>query len=368
MDVKAAVLHEVGRDLVVENLDLEPPQAGEVLVEVRAAGVCHSDYHVMTGQSAHPLPVVLGHEGAGIVTAVGPDVTKVAVGDHVVLNWIPACGDCFWCRKEQSHLCKTYVGPLWDGTLLDGTCRLSRNGQAYRHLGMLACWAEHAVVPQESCVRIGKQVPFEVAALLGCAVTTGVGAVLNRAQVEAGSSVAVFGAGGVGLSVIMGAKLAGAESIIAVDTTEAKADLAKSFGATHYIMAAPQANEEIRSLTEGRGADYVFEAVGNTKLQEACLEALRPGGLLVLVGLPGNDETMELPSASLIRDEKTVTGSIFGSAQTERNFARYGSLFLDGRLPVDRLISRRYPLERVNEACAAMLSGEAGRGVIVFED
>lgn len=367
MEVRAAVLHDVGRELEIETLDLAPPQAGEVVIEVRAAGICHSDYHVMSGQSAHPLPVVLGHEGAGVVAAVGADVTKVAVGDHVVLNWIPACGSCFWCRKGQTHLCKTYAGPLWDGTLLDGTCRLSRDGKPYRHLGMLACWAERAVVPQESCVKIGKQVPFEVAALLGCAVTTGVGAVLNRAQVEVGSSVAVFGAGGVGLSVIMGAELAGADAIIAVDTTDAKAGIAKSFGATHFVQAGPQANREIQALTEGRGADYVFEAVGNTRLQEACLGAVRPGGLLVLVGLPGDEETMKLPSASFIRDEKTVTGSIFGSAQTERDFNSYGDLFLEGRLPVDRLISRRYPLEQVNEACSAMLSGELGRGVIVFE-
>ena len=208
------------------------------MVEIRAAGVCHSDYHVMSGQAAHPLlPVVLGHEGAGVVTALGEGVERLKVGDHVVLNWIPACGQCFYCGKEESQLCKTYVGPLWDGTMPDGSCRLSKEGKPFRHLGMLACWAERTVVPQESCVVIDKGLPFEIAALLGCAVTTGVGAVLNKAQVERGSSVVVFGAGGVGLSVIMGAQLAGAATIVAVDTAKPKAAVAKSFGATDFVVA-----------------------------------------------------------------------------------------------------------------------------------
>ncbi|MEM1420248.1 MAG: Zn-dependent alcohol dehydrogenase [Pseudomonadota bacterium] len=368
MQVQAAVLRGVGEPLSVETLDLAPPQKGEVLVKLAAAGVCHSDYHVISGQAGHDLPVVLGHEGAGTIVSTGPEVEGLATGDHVVLSWIPHCDRCFYCENEQRHLCKSFLDPLWAGTMPDGTCRLSKDGAPVRHLSMLASWADHAVVPQESCVPIRKDAPFEVAALLGCAVTTGVGAALNRARVKAGSAVAVFGAGGVGLSVIMGAKLAGARQIIAVDAAPEKEALARAMGATGFLEAGAQAVAQVRAMTEGRGADYVFEAVGKVAVQEACLEAVRPGGSLIFVGMPGNDETMALPSASVIRDEKLVTGSIFGSAQTGRDFARFADLYLEGRLPVDRMISRRYRLEEINEACADMLTGRSGRGVIVFEE
>ena len=350
----------------VETLDLAPPKTGEVLIRMGAAGVCHSDYHVISGQGAHELPVVLGHEGAGEVISVGPDVSRVSVGDHVVLSWIPYCGTCFYCRSDQTHLCQTYKEPLWNGTMIDGTCRLHGTSGPVRHLSMLACWSDHAVVPEVSCVVIPKDVPWEVAALLGCAVTTGVGAVLNRAKVTPGSSVVVVGAGGVGLSIIMGAKLAGAAEIIAIDAAPAAEAMARGLGATDFILAGPDVKREVFSLTEEMGADYVFEAVGLPALQRACIDLACAGGQITYVGLSGPDACIDLPTTDITREEKTVTGSIFGSARTDRDFVEYADHFLKGKLPVNRLIARRYGLDEIETAVADMLGGKAGRGVIVF--
>ncbi len=366
MKIKAAVFHEVGVPFQIEELDLAEPRQGEVLVKVAAAGVCHSDWHLMTGATKHPLPVVPGHEGSGVVQGVGAGVTKLKPGDHVALNWAPNCGHCFYCLRDRPSLCSTYVGPLWAGTMMDGTTRFSKEGEPVYHFSALGCFADYVVVPQECCVAIDKAVPLEIAALVGCAVTTGVGAVLNTAVVQPGSSVVVFGAGGVGLNIIMGAKLAGASRIIAVDTNEAKGDLAKSFGATDVIMNRPDTNDAIRNLTEGRGADYVFEAVGLTSLQEQCLDAVRPGGLVVYVGMSPMGSSTNLPGAIIARQEKTVTGSYYGSANTARDFPKYIDLYRQGLLDLERLISKRYSLEQINEAYADMLQGETARGIIVF--
>lgn len=366
MKIQAAVFYKVGQPFQVETLDLEPPRAGEVLVKIAAAGVCHSDWHLMTGATRHATPVVPGHEGAGVVAAVGPGVTRFQPGDHVALSWAPSCGHCFYCLNDRPSLCETYVGPIWDGVMMDGTTRLSRDGQPVYHFSALACFADHAVVPQECCVPMPKEVPPTVAALIGCAVTTGVGAALNTARIRPGSSVAVFGAGGVGLSVIMGAKLAGASRIIAVDRAAGKLDIAKDFGATEAVMAGPEAVAAIRSLTHGRGADYVFEAIGIPAVQEQGLEATRKGGLLVLVGIAPMGSGTNLPGAVIARQEKTITGSYYGTANPARDFPLIAELYQRGRLDLGRLISREYPLTRINEAYAAMLSGETARGVIVF--
>jgi len=253
MKIKAAVLHAPGVPFAIETLDLEAPRTGEVLVKVAAVGVCHSDWHLMTGATQHPLPVVPGHEGAGVVAAVGPGVDRAALGDHVALNWAPNCGKCFYCLNDRPSLCAAYVGPVWAGTMMDGSTRLSQDGQPVYHFSALACFAEYCVVPQECCVPFSKDVPLAVAALIGCAVTTGVGAVLNTARVKAGSSVAVFGAGGVGLSIIMGAHLAGASRVIAVDRAPAKLEMACGFGATDALLGGPHVNDAIRALTGGRG-------------------------------------------------------------------------------------------------------------------
>jgi len=366
MKINAAVFYQVGQPFQIEMLDLETPRTGEVLVKVAAAGVCHSDWHLMTGATQHATPVVPGHEGAGVVEAVGAGVTRVKPGDHVSLNWAPNCGACFYCLNDRPSLCSAYIGPLWAGTMMDGTTRLSKEGQPVYHFSALACFADYTVVPQECCVPLSKEVPLTIAALIGCAVTTGVGAVLNTTRVRPGSSVAVFGAGGVGLNIIMGAKLAGASRIIAVDRSEAKGDLALEFGATDFVMAGPTVTESIRKLTEGRGADYVFEAIGLPAVQEQSLEAVRPGGTLTLVGVAPMGSGTNLPGAILTRQEKTVTGSYYGTANTARDFPLYADLYLKGKLDLERLISKTYALEQINEAYADMLSGEIARGVIVF--
>lgn len=366
MKIQAAVLYETNTPFKIETLDLAPPRAGEVLVNLAAAGVCHSDWHLMTGDTQHRLPVVPGHEGAGVVEEVGEGVQWLKPGDHVALNWAPNCGRCFYCLNDRPNLCSAYLEPVWAGTLMDGTSRLSKNGQTIYHFSAVACFAEYAVVPQECCVLLDKEVPFSIAALVGCAVTSGVGAVLNTARVKAGSSVAVFGAGGVGLNIIMAAQLAGASRIIAVDRAEAKCDIARQFGATDVLLAGPQTNQTIRALTEGRGADYVFEAIGAPAVQEQCLDAARPGGTVVLAGLAPMGSSTNLPGALITRQEKRVIGSYYGTANTIRDFPFYADLYLKGKLELERLISKTYALAQINEAYADMLSGQLARGVIIF--
>jgi NDMA-dependent alcohol dehydrogenase len=366
MKIKAAVFYQPGQPFRIETLDLDPPRAGEMLVKVAAAGVCHSDWHLMTGATKHATPVVPGHEGAGVVETVGPGVTRFKPGDHVALSWAPACGDCFYCLNDRPSLCETYVGPIWDGVMMDGSPRLSKDGQPVYHFSALACFADYCVVPQECGVPMSHGVPLEIAALIGCAVTTGVGAALNTAKVKPGSSVVVFGAGGVGLSVIMGAKLAGASRLIVVDRAEGKLDIARQFGATDVLLAGPDTNEAVRALTHGRGADYVFEAIGIPAVQEQALEATRKGGMLVLVGISPMGSATNLPGAIIARQEKTITGSYYGSANPARDFPLYAEFYRNGQLDLGRLVSRRYPLEKINEAYADMLGGEIARGVIVF--
>ena len=368
LKINAAVCYGAHQPIVVEELLLQPPGPGEVLVKMAASGVCYSDYHVIAGHYEHNLPVVLGHEGAGVVAAVGDGVDTVAVDDHVVLNWLPSCGTCFFCERGSTHLCRHFQEPANAGTMLDGTTRMHKaDGTPVYQMSMISTWADAVVTPQQSVVKISPDVPLEVCALLGCAVTSGVGAVLNRAQVERGSSVVVVGTGGVGLSVIMGAKLAGAARIIAVDSNPDKAAVAESFGATDFVRAGDSMRSEVAALTGGRGGDYVFEAVGKVALQEACLDITRRGGSLIFVGLPGNDEHMRLPSASVTREEKWVTGSAFGSCCVERDLPMYADLFSQGRLPVDRLVSRRYALADINEAMDEMLAGQQmGRGVVTW--
>jgi Zn-dependent alcohol dehydrogenase len=366
MQTTAALFETPGQPFRIVTLDLQPPQPGEVLVEMGAAGVCHSDWHLMTGATKHPVPVVPGHEGAGTVAAVGAGVTRVAVGDTVALNWAPSCGDCFYCRRGRPSLCQTYVEPIWAGTMLDGTTRLSLDGRPVYHFSALACFSERIVVSEVCCVPVPAAVPMEVAALIGCAVTTGVGAVLYTAGVEPGSTVAVIGAGGVGLSTVLGAKLAGATRIIVADIQEAKGDLVMALGATDFVVNGPEATAEIRRLTEGRGADYVFEAVGLPALQEQAFAATRPGGMTVLVGLSPMGSSTNLPGALLTREEKTVTGSYYGTADPGLEFPRLADRYLAGELDLDRLVTKRFPLDRINEAYAEMLGGEIARGVIVF--
>lgn len=366
MKTKAAVLDTIGGPFIVQQLDLEGPRHGEVLVKLAATGVCHSDWHLVTGATKHPLPVVAGHEGAGIVEAVGEGVTRVSPGDHVILSWAPDCGQCYYCLRDQGNLCDTYLGPIWAGTLLDGSPRLSRAGEPVYHFCGLAAFAELTVVPQESCVPIRSDVSLGIAALVGCAVATGVGAVLYTADVHPGSSVVVYGCGGVGLNIIQGAVLAGAQSIIAVDTVASKLDMARRFGATETLLAGPQARQQVHDLTGGRGADYAFEAVGIPSVQREALRAIRPGGTVVLVGLSPVGESTDLSGAFIARQEKTVKGSYYGSVNARRDFPLFLEMYLAGKLNLKDLVSRRYALEEINQAYREMLDGEVARGLIVF--
>ena len=366
MRIQAALLFAPQQPFAVDHVELEGPRRDEVLVKIAASGVCHSDYHLVSGATKHPMPVAVGHEGAGVVAEVGPGVTDVKAGDHVVLNWAPDCGRCFYCLRGRPNLCETFVAPIWAGTMLDGTPRLSWRGQPVYHYCGLATFAEYAVVPKQSCVPVRKDVPLNVAALVGCAVATGVGSVLYTAGLKAGESACVLGCGGVGLSILQGAKLAGADPIIAIDKNSQKLELARRFGATHALPADADLLTGLRALTGGRGADYAFEAVGLPILQEIALGAVRPGGTLVLAGLSPMGSGTNLPGAVITRQEKVIKGSYYGTVNARRDFPMLLDLYASGRLALDQLISQQYSLHQINEAYQTMLGGTAARGVVVF--
>jgi S-(hydroxymethyl)glutathione dehydrogenase / alcohol dehydrogenase len=365
-EIRAAVLAGPDRRFSIERLTLADPRKGEVLVKISACGVCHSDWHVATGDTKHPMPCVVGHEGAGIVESLGEGVTELAIGELVVLSWAPDCGKCFYCLHGKANLCGEYVGPLWDGVMLDGEPRLSWNGKPVYHYCGLAAFAEYVVVPAVCCVKAPKEVKPEIACLVGCAVATGVGAVRYSAGVKEGESVAVFGCGGVGLSILQGAKIAGANPIIAVDRSDAKHELALRMGADEFIVATGRNTEDVRRLTEGRGADWVFEAIGVPAVQERALDAVRPGGGLVLVGLAPMGTATNFPSAKLAREEKRVIGSYYGGVQPRQDFPMLLEWVRAGKLDLAPMISRTWKLEEINEAFAEMLKGDIGRGVVVM--
>ena len=369
METKAAVLYKTNSELVVEKLMIKQPRPGEVLVKIFAAGICHSDLHVISGQAKQELPCVLGHEGAGKVIKLGDGVERVLLGDHVVLNWSPYCDNCLQCKRGRSHLCQSHQTAINGGTLLDGSCRLyNSDGSEVNQLGTLGCWSEYVVVPQECCVSIDKAVRFDVAALLGCAVTTGVGAIINKAKVNVGDTVVIIGMGGVGLSLVMGAKYRGASKIICIDVNPRVQKLATSLGCSDFILADAGTNiaDRIRELTQ-IGADHVFEAVGKSTLQEAAIDYCCPGGHVTFVGLDSPDAVILLPTTKITRSEKTVTGSIYGSSYPDRDFVFYSEEFLARSLPIDRMIKRYYPLDKINESIQDLLLGEPGRGIISFD-
>jgi S-(hydroxymethyl)glutathione dehydrogenase / alcohol dehydrogenase len=360
---RAAVLEDVGSALVVQDVELAPPGSGEVRVRIEASGVCHSDWNAVSGSAPSPLPAVLGHEGAGVVEEIGADVTTVAVGDRVVLSWLPHCGRCRRCLEGRLSLCEVAVRDM-AGTLPGGGTRLSRGGRPINHYSYLSTFARDAVVSARSCIILPPGADLEVAALVGCAVMTGIGAVINRAKVTPGSSVAVFGAGGVGLSAIMGARLAGAEMIISVEPVGSKRALALALGATHALDGNdPDLFDKLQDLSGG-GVDYAFEAAGLTRLTELAFAATRPGGMIVAVGIPPVGATVSLPGQELSRSERIVTGSLYGSSHPALDMPMILRLYAEGRLPLDQLVTRRYELEDVNTAFADMNSGEVARGVL----
>jgi S-(hydroxymethyl)glutathione dehydrogenase/alcohol dehydrogenase len=353
----------VGRPLEIEELEIDEPAAGEVAVRIEASGVCHSDLHVIEGEWEETPPIVLGHEGCGVVESVGSGVAGLAPGDRVVLSWYAPCGTCRFCEQGREWLC---VRTRADDHLMpDGGVRLRRPGGGdVRPYLAVGSFAQRAVVPASGAIPVPPELPVEVGALIGCAVTTGVGAVVNTARVPPGASVAVIGCGGVGLSVVMGAQLAGADPIVAIDVHDEKLALARRVGATHALRAGGGLAAELRSVLPG-GPDYVFEAIGLEATISQTLELTPRGGTAVLVGMTPQDVSVPLDPLDLAMNGKTVIGCTYGSARPRIDFPRLARLAISGRLPVERLIDARVALDEVNGAFERMRRGEGGRTVLL---
>ena len=359
--MKAAVFHGPHKPLTIEDVDIDKPLGREVLVRVVASGVCHSDLHFVDGYYPFPTPAILGHEAAGIVEAVGPQVSEFKPGDHVIACLSVFCGRCEYCLTGKTHLCQTR--PVRANT---EPPKLSWKGQPVNQFANLSAYAEQMLVHENALVKIDDQMPLDRAALIGCGVTTGVGAVLNTARIEAGTTVAVFGAGGVGLAVIQGARIAGARMIIAVDTVEAKFAKARELGATHTVNASKdEPAKMIRALTGG-GVDYAFEAIGLKIAAEQCFDCLKPGGTATVIGMIPVGQKIELDGPMFLR-EKKIQGCSMGSNRFKVDMPRYIEFYRQGRLKLDEMITRRGRLEDVNEAFRAMKAGEVARTVLMFD-
>jgi Zn-dependent alcohol dehydrogenase len=364
--VRAAMLPAPGTPLRVVELDLEAPRAGEALVRLHASGVCQDDLNVLDGTVDVPSPIVPGHEGAGVVEAVGEGVAHLAPGDHVALSWAPYCGTCEECLRDLPHLCGTAWPLMLAGGLLDGTTRLRFGGAEVHHYCFLSSFAERAVVPARSCIRIPDDVPFEVAALLGCAVTSGVCAVWRTAGVRPGDRVAVIGTGGTGLSAIMGAVASGASVVVAVDRREERLEKARSLGATAVVpfRGEPEAVAEQVVEASGGGVDYAIECTGRPGPMRAAFLSTRKRGAAVMAGIPRADAEFSVPALSIPRMERRVLGSIYGSARPDRDFPLILEAYRRGTLPLDRLISHRLTLDEIENGFDAVRSGEATRVVL----
>ncbi len=372
MKIRAAVIREMGlpqpyaesRPMSIEEFDLAPPGQREVLVQVKAASLCHSDLSTVNGDRPRQMPMVLGHEAAGIVMELGPGIDDLEVGDHVVMVFAPSCGECVACKEGHPGQCEPGQKSNGAGTLLGGTMRLSQNGQTvYHHVGVSA-FATHCVVNRGSLVKIDKQLPFDEAAMFGCAVLTGVGAALNTAQVFAGAKVAVVGLGGVGLNALFGAQVAGASQVVAIDIHEDKLELAKQLGATDVINAKdPDAIAKVKAMTSG-GVDFGLEMAGSVQAMELAYRVTRRGGTTVTAGLPHPDARWALQHVNLTAEERTVKGSYVGSCVPPRDMPRYIDLYRRGKLPVNKLMSDHITLDQINEGFDRLASGHTVRQII----
>ncbi len=362
--MKAPVLLQVGEPMVIEDVELDEPHAGEVLVRMAASGVCHSCLHAADGSWGQvATPMVLGDEGAGVVERVGPGVTRLAAGDHVILSWAPTCGRCHYCVTGRPQLCEERAP---HGFLLDGTTRMRLRDQDVYHYGSVATYGSYTVVPESCAIKIRDDMPLEEAALIGCSVMTGVGAVMNTAGVRPGESLVVMGCGGVGLNAVQGGRLVNAQPLIAVDVADNKLEYARKLGATHTINARDEdVAARVTALT-GRGADYAVVAVGSTKAVEQAWTTLARGGTCVVVGLPPRTERISIDPMTLVGPERKLVGSTYGSASVFNDFPRLVELYLSGKLKIDELISKRYAMNEANEAFRALAGGELARGIIVF--
>ena len=366
---KAAVCKGLNEPLEITELDLEAPKAGELKIRMGASGVCHSDLSVQNGTLFGSYPIVLGHEGAGVVEEIGEGVEGFSPGDHVVISWVPQCGECFMCQKGEGYLCEVGMIGMATGGLLDGTSRFSKDGAPVMQMACTGTFSEAVVIPAIGAVKIPDDIPLEIAALIGCGVLTGAGAALNTADIKPGDSVAVVGCGGVGLNVIQGAKIAGATMIIAVDMLDNKLEMAKEFGATHTVNAsAGDPVAAVQALTDGRGVDVSFEVIGLKTTIDQTINMARRGGEAVLVGVPKMDVNVELPAFfNVVLAAKTIKGCWYGSSNVQTEVPRLLGYYKEGKLKLDELISRRIELEDVNEAFRAMEAGEVARSVILYK-
>jgi S-(hydroxymethyl)glutathione dehydrogenase/alcohol dehydrogenase len=361
---KAAVLYDFHQALRIEDVELKRPRDDEIIVKIAASGVCHSDLSVVRGALPFPPPVVLGHEGAGIVEEVGRSVTELKPGDHVLLAWVANCGHCHFCRKGASHLCSVSMeAPLTGEDLV-----FEKDGVSIARLAGVGSFAERTVVRAGSAIKIPESVPLERACLIGCGVMTGVGAAVNTANVRPGETVAVFGCGGIGLNIIQGAALCGAASIIAIDRIPAKLELARTFGATDTIDSTSYSDvvAAIHAHTDGLGVDHAFEAVGSPALIREALACVQRGGQLIVVGVPSIAEEVSIPGISLAFEGKSILGCLYGSANVRRDMPRLIDLYQRGRLKLDELVSREIGLDEVNDAFGAIDRGEVARTVVRF--
>ncbi len=364
--MKAAVLYRAQSPYVIKELEQEPPKAGEVMVRMGAAGVCASDLHIMHGTANFPLPSVLGHEGAGTVEAVGDGVTSVKPGDRCILSFVSNCGHCSMCHSGHPQLCDT--NQLTGGRQYDGTARLhDEEGAEILQMGKLGVFAEHIVVPAQACYPMPDEVPMEVAALMGCSVATGMGAVINLPGVGPGMSVAVFGCGGVGLNTIQAARVLNASKIIAVDVHDHKLEFTRQFGATHLVNARNvDAVKAVRELSDG-GVDFSFDTFGSGETSAQAIESLGKNGSAVVVGLAPTEDRAQIDLVDLVRNQKHLIGSYYGSGSPHKTFGKLIDLYVADQINVDGIIQRRYPLDEINDAFDALDRGEDGRGVIVYE-
>ncbi|MBO3746424.1 Zn-dependent alcohol dehydrogenase [Streptosporangiaceae bacterium NEAU-GS5] len=361
--MRGALLHAVGDDKldIRDDLSLTPVGPGDVRVKIRATGVCHSDLSAMSGMLPQPLPLIPGHEGAGEVVEVGDNVSSVQPGDHVIINWTPACGDCPNCIVGQPFLCMTYV---MRGFM---ESRFVYGGESTA-FGMAGCgtWAEEIVVPWQGAIKVDASIPYEAAALIGCGITTGVGAALNTAKVRPGSTVAVVGCGGVGLSVIQGARISGATTILAIDPLESKHALAKKVGATH-ACTPDQLMDALGELTAGQGFDYGFEVVGKSQAIMTAWQATRRGGDVIVVGAGAMDDQVPFNAFSLLFEGKNLLSSLYGGSDVRRDFPKFARLYASGQLDLDSMISARIKLADLNDAVTALKSGEVLRQIVLLD-